>query len=230
MTGMIRKATLLVAVGLVAASAAMAGVPSPANSVISKSLTLPLTATQYIDVVGTNGAVADPFGSFYVTVRDIGNNVLPGLPVTVNFVNASDIRLCTTLVPAGQTNACNIATVVTNALGQAKFTIAGAARNSGGLLTGGGALAVVVAADGFVLGNVTAAVYDLNGAVGSPGLTSLDASAFSVDNGLFGGAGNPAYKGRCDYTHDGMISSLDASYASVLRGLGTSALGGTYCP
>jgi hypothetical protein len=230
MTGMIRKATLLVALGLLVASAAMAGVPSPANSVVSKSLALPLVPTAFIDVMGTNGTVVDPFGDFYVTVRDIANNPCPGKVVTVNFINATDIRLCTSMVPAGQTNTCNIASVTTDVNGQAKFTIAGGAMDPGGLITGGGLNAVVVAADGFVIANVTAAVYDLNGAIGGPGVTSLDASVFSTDNGLFGGSGNPAYKGRCDFAHDGTISSLDASYASTLRGYGSSSVGCTYCP
>jgi hypothetical protein len=220
MTGMIRKATLLVALGLVAASAALAGIPSPANC----------TFASFIDVVATNGTVADPFGTYTVTVRDIANNACPGSIVTLNFSGASDIRLCTDFAPAGQVNTCNVATVTTNGSGVATFIVVGAAKDPGGLVTGAGLGGMTVRADGYVLGTVTAAAYDLNGAIGSPGLTSLDASAFSTSNGVFGGVGNPAYKGRCDYSHDGAITSLDASLMSTLRGIGGSAVGCTYCP
>jgi len=198
----------------------MAGIPNPANC----------TFGPWIDVVGTNGAAADPYGTYTVTVHDVGDLPIAGSTVTLNFVLATDIRLCTDYDAAPQVNTCNIATTVTNVSGVATFIVAGGAMDPGGLSTGPGAGAVEVRADGYLLGNISAACFDLNGAVGGPGVTSLDASVFSTDNGLFGGAGNPLYQARCDFAHDGQISSLDASYASTLRGYGTSAVGCTYCP
>ncbi|HTO91529.1 MAG TPA: hypothetical protein VMJ70_10400, partial [Candidatus Sulfotelmatobacter sp.] len=63
MTGLVRKATFLVACGVLVASAAMASVPSPANS----------TVPTCINLVGTNGTSADPAGAFTVTVKDLAN-------------------------------------------------------------------------------------------------------------------------------------------------------------
>jgi hypothetical protein len=232
MTGVTRKAALLVALGLVVASAALAGVPSAATSIITKTL-VPLAPITFIDVVGQNGVV-DPFGKFYVIVKDIGGNLLAGRLVTVDFINATDIRLLTTQVPAGQTNTCNKASVISDINGVAQFTIGGGAKDFGGLntVTDGVLNSIVVAADGFVIGYVAAAVYDLNGALGGgAGVSSTDGSILSTDNGVFGGPGNPLYKARCDYNHDGFQSSLDGSLMSTLRGFGSSAgAGGTYCP
>jgi hypothetical protein len=112
----------------------------------------------------------------------------------------------------------------------ATFIVAGAAKNTGGLATGAGLGGMTVRADGYLLGTVTAAVYDQNGAVGGPGVTGGDISAWLTDSGLFGGAGNPAYKGRSDYTHDGNITGSDLSFLLTLSGYGTSAVGCTYCP
>ena len=221
MTGTIRKATILVAFGLLAAGTAMAGIPSPAHC----------TTPNWLDVVGTNGSVADPLGAFQVVVHDVSDLPIAGSTVTVDFAAATDIRLCTDIKPVGQTNTCNQASAITNISGVATFTIAGAAKDIGGLNYGGVLNSIVVYADGITIGHMSAAVFDLNGAAGSPGLSSLDGSALSTDNGLYGGVGNALYKARCDYTHDGFQSSLDASYMSTRRGLGTSAVGcGTYCP
>jgi hypothetical protein len=220
MTGMIRKATLLVALGLVAASAAMAGIPSPANC----------TVPTFIDVVGTNGTAADVYGTYTVTVRDVANNACPGSIVTLNFSGAPDIRLATDIAPVGQVNTCNVATKTTDGSGVATFIVAGAARNSGGLVTGAGLGGMTVRADGYVLGAVTAAAFDENGALGLPGVTGADLSAWLTDAGLFGGAGNPLYKGRSDFNHDGQITGSDLSTFLGLMGLGNSSLGATYCP
>lgn len=235
MTGVIRKATLLVALGLLAATVAMAGIPSAAHSIISKTPPptvpiVPLPAPAFIDVVATDGTSADVFGTFYVYVRDIGDFPVTNCQVVVDFTGANDIELCTNgTEPAGQVNTLKTATVTTGTNGVAAFTIAGGALDLGGLATGPGLDAVTITACGYLLANVSAAAYDLNGKAvgGSPGVTSLDASVLSTDNGLFGGPGNPGFQARCDFTHDGFISSLDASYASTLRGYGTSAVG---CP
>jgi len=53
MTGLVRKATLFAVCGLFAASAAMASVPSPANS----------TCPTCFALVGSNGGVIDPLVS-----------------------------------------------------------------------------------------------------------------------------------------------------------------------
>jgi hypothetical protein len=199
----------------------MAGIPNPANCSFGS----------WIDVVATNGTSADAYGTYSVTVHDISDLPIAGSTVTLNFAVASEIRLCTDFEPAGQVNTCNIATKLTNASGVATFIVCGAANDPGGLTAGPGAGGVEVRADSYLLGTISAACFDLNGRLsGGAGVSSADASIFSTDNGLFGGVGNPAYKARCDFSHDGAITSTDASYASTLRGYGTSAVGCTYCP
>jgi len=217
---MIRKATLLVALGLVVASAAMAGVPSPANCHFNP----------FIDVMGTNGAVVDPFGTYTVTVHDAGDLPCPGSVVTINFALATDIRLCTDFVPVGQTNYCNYASAIADINGVATFIIGGAANNSGGS-AGAYFDAVEVRADSYLLGNITGTAYDQNGRIpGGEGVTGTDASMLATDLGVFGGVDNPGYKGRDDYSHEGWLTGVDASFFSTLSGYGTSAVGCTYCP
>ena len=67
MTGLVRKASLLTAAGLLIASAAMAGVPSPGNSTFPACITL----------VGNTALVPDPVGhmretSFFFEGFDYG--------------------------------------------------------------------------------------------------------------------------------------------------------------
>jgi len=217
---MIRKATLLVAFGLLVASAAMAGVPSPANCHFNA----------FIDVVATNGTTIDPFGTYTVEVNDAGDLPIEGSVVTINFAGATDIRLCTDFVPDGQTNYCNYVSAVTNASGIATFIVAGAANNSGGS-AGGYFDDVVVRADSYLLGTITATCYDQNGRIpGGEGVTGTDASMLSTDLGVFGGVDNAGYKGRDDYSHEGWLTGVDASFFSTLSGYGTSSVGCTYCP
>jgi hypothetical protein len=218
---MIRKATVLVALGLVAASAAMAGIPSPANCVFG----------DWINVVGNLGGTPDPVGAYTVTVNDVGNFPVIGSTVTINFVGATDIRLCTDVAPVGQTNTCNVATAITNGSGVASFIVCGGAMTQGGLMTGGAIGAVEVRADGYLLGVISACAYDLNGALaGGGGVTGADDAAWQGDMGMLGGAGNPDYKCRNDFTQNGEQTGADRSAWQTLMGLGSSAFGCTYCP
>src|SRR6185436_19408633 len=85
MTGLVRKATLLTAAGLLIASAAMAGVPSAANS------TTPACITLVGSLAGSPDAAA---GQFTVIVRDLANNPLVGATVVIDISNAIDMAIC----------------------------------------------------------------------------------------------------------------------------------------
>ena len=80
MTGLVRKASLLAAAGVLMASAAFAGVPSAANSTGMPSF-IPLVTR---DALGNPDAklfgTVSPAG-FSITVRDLANNPLNRLPV-----------------------------------------------------------------------------------------------------------------------------------------------------
>lgn len=217
MTGVIRKATLLVALGLVAASAAMAGIPNAANC----------TVPTFIKVVGANGSVADSRGTFSITVRDIGNVVVPNSVVTLNFTSCTDMRLCSggvgvTCTPAQVTGTTNVSGVVS-------FTVVGGGLHTGGIVTGPGAGCITIRADGYVIGTATAVVFDLNGAVvgtGKNGVSIGDLGPFLADMG--GGV----YRGRSDFNQSGTLSIADLSPWLQCNGAGTSSSGctTTYCP
>ena len=241
MTGLVRKATLFSACGLLLAGSAMAAVPSPANSTIPAN----------VNVVGTNGPLGafavmgpggvDPAGAFTVVVRDLANNPIQNSSVVVDFTGASDIFLCTDAVP-GLVVDCVTKTVrgFTDVTGSVTLYVVGAANNTGatgGLAAPGSGLdAVAIFADGVNLGNVhITAVLDQNGAVGGNGHNAQDLAFFRDDLGsaaLFG-----TYRARSDYNFDETNSGLDLSVFRDL--LGASALGlgsalgcpsATYCP
>jgi len=235
MTGMIRKATIFVALGLVASSAAMAGIPSPANCTIPAC----------IKVVGTNSVgVPDSRGTFTVTVLDIGFNAVVGSLVTLNFTACTDMKVCNVgtvgSLPIVPTVVCVPAPpsvtvqALTNTSGVATFTIVGAARHPNTLpFPGPGAGCVVIRADGYLLGTATALDFDLNGAFGAPGypgngVTILDLPVWLKD--WSGGTG--PYVGRSDFNCSGTISILDLPAWLLVWGPGQSAFGCTgraYC-
>jgi hypothetical protein len=217
MTGMIRKATLLVALGLVAATTAMAGIPSPANC----------TIPAFIKVVGSATGVPDPRGTFTVTVRDIGNIAVVGSVVTLDFSACTDMVLC-----SGASVTCTAparVTGTTNASGVATFTVVGGGLHPGGVFAGPGAGCVTLRADGYVLGTATAVVYDLNGATvgaGKNGVAITDLPLFLAD------WGSTIYRGRSDFNQNGSLSITDLPVWLQLWG-GNGSVSGcstTYCP
>ncbi len=217
MTGVIRKATVFVALGLVAASAAMAGIPSAANC----------TVPAFIKVVGTKVGVPDPRGTFSITVRDIGNFPVVGSNVVLNFAACTDTRLCsgtnvTCAAPARVTG-------ITNGSGVVTFTVVGGGLHPGGVFAGAAAGCVTILADSYVIGNATANVYDLNGALGGAknGVAVTDMPLFLAD-----WAGSATYRGRSDFNQNGAIAITDLPIWLQCWGSGNSVTGctTTYCP
>jgi hypothetical protein len=244
MTGLVRKATLFSACGLLLAGAAMAAVPSPANSTIPANIKVVGTNAQPIGslgVIGPNGTSVDPAGAFTVIVRDLANQPIPNSSVVIDVSGASDIFLCQDAFP-GQIVDCVTNTVrgITDVTGSVTISVVGAANNTGpvgGIAAPGSGLdAVTIFADGVSLGQVhVTSVLDQNGASGGNGHNAQDLAFFSGDLGsaaLFG-----TYRARSDYNSDEANSGLDLSVYSNL--LGASALGigsglgcfsGSYCP
>jgi len=217
MTGVIRKATILVALGLVAASAAMAGIPDAAHC----------TVPTYIKVVGTNAGTPDTRGTFTITVRDIGNIPVSGSVVTLNFNACSDMKLCNGV--SGASCAPSFVTATTNASGVATFTVVGG--GLAGSVAGLSTACVEIRASGYLLGNAYANVYDLNGAVagaGKNGVLISDMPLWSID--WAGGSGS--YKARADYNQNGAVGINDLPIWAVLWGANGSVSGcsATYCP
>jgi len=215
MTGLVRKATLLVVLGVLAASVAMAGIPDPTLSV----------HPAYIDLIGCKAGVLDPFGVFTVTVNDAAGNPVQGCEVKIVF--ATDLKIFSTI--AGLTVDCPTRSVVatSNASGVATFHIPGATINTNGVAAGSGANGATIYACEIALGQATVCVFDESGAVGTLGVGAADLSGWLGD---FGKVATIGYKGRSDFNHSGTIGAADLSLWLVRFGAGNSAGScGTLC-
>jgi hypothetical protein len=205
MTGLVRKATLLTAAGLLVASAAMAGVPSPGNSTTPGCITL----------VGSLAGVPDAAaGQFTVVVRDLANNPLNGASVVIDLSNANDIAICDDQLDVNALVNCAAKTTrkFTDVTGSVTFTVLGGSNGAGNastLLNG-----ARIYANGTLIASPTAAAYDLDGA---SGVGANDLSAWLTDFG----SGQPY--GRSDYDCSGTIGANDLSLWLTEFGAGTSA-------
>ena len=156
MTGLVRKATLLTAAGLLAASAAMAGVPSPTNSTTPPCITL----------VGSLAGVPDAAGQFNIVVRDLANNPLNGASVVIDLSGCNDLSICDDQLDANALVNCGAKTTrkFTNALGQVSFIVLGGSNGGGNAssLLGAGR----IYANGTQIQAPTVSAFDLDGAGG----------------------------------------------------------------
>jgi hypothetical protein len=204
MTGLVRKATLLSAAGMLIASAAMAGVPSATNS----------TAPACITLVGSLAGVPDAAGQFTITVRDLANNPLNGASVVIDVSGCTDIAICNDQLDVNALVNCGAKTTrkFTDALGNVTFTVLGGSNGGGNAttLTNGGK----IFANGTLIKQPTVAAFDLDGA---GGVGANDLSAWLGDFG----SGNPY--GRSDYDCSGNIGANDLSLWLGEFGAGTSA-------
>jgi len=214
MTGLVRKATLLAACGLMIASVALASVPSKANSHIPTCIAL----------VGNNGAgLVDAAGKFTVTVFDTNN-----LPVNNSLV-VVDLSGCIggDSICAAQNaglNADNATKTVrgfSNSVGVITMSIGGHGTNTGNTAPYHAEGCVAIYADGVFLGNSNLRVYDHDGNGMGPG----DLSAFLGD--FFGS--QPL---RSDYDCTGNLGPNDLStWLTVFFSTGVGFTGSSQnCP
>jgi len=205
MTGLVRKATLLTAAGMLVATAAMAGVPSAANSTTPACITL----------VGALAGVPDAAaGQFTVTVRDLANNPLNGASVVIDLSGCADLAICSDQLDANALVNCGAKTTrkFTDATGKVTFVVLGGSNGGGNASTllGGGK----IFANGTLLQTPTVSAFDLDNA---GGVGANDLSAWLTDFG----SGNPY--GRSDYDCSGGIGANDLSLWLTEFGAGTSA-------
>ena len=204
MTGLVRKATLLTAAGLLIASAAMAGVPSAANSTTPTCITL----------VGSLAGTPDGAGLFNITVRDLANNPLNGASVVIDLSGCLDLAICNDQLDANALVNCGAKTTrkFTNASGQVSFIVLGGSNGAGNASTllGGGK----IFANGTLIQTPTVSAFDLDG---SSGVGANDLSAWLTD---FGSGQN---FGRSDYDCSNTIGANDLSVWLTEFGNGTSA-------
>ena len=196
MTGLVRKATLLTAAGMLVATAAMAGVPSAANSTTPPCITL----------VGSLAGVPDAAaGQFTVTVRDLANNPLNGASVVIDLSGCADLAICSDQLDANALVNCGAKTTrkFTDATGKVTFVVLGGSNGGGKIF-----------ANGTLLQTPTVSAFDLDNA---GGVGANDLSAWLTDFG----SGNPY--GRSDYDCSGGIGANDLSLWLTEFGAGTSA-------
>ena len=218
MTGLVRKAAVLAACGVLGATVAFAGVPSPANS------TIPVR----INLVGVNSGSLLPdtlslFSKVTVTVRDLANAPIPNSSVVIDFTgDLSDTRLGDTQPYQGITANCGThgMSALTGVTGVATLVVQGGGKSPVGVkhLAGAGK----VYADGVLLGSINVGFWDLNGLAG---VDPLDLSQLGGD--IFS-AVNPD---RANYNNDAAVDGLDLSqWGGVFFSARSNQSAASYCP
>lgn len=205
MTGLVRKATLLTACGLMVAAAAMANVPCPSCSTVPGCFSL---------VASAAGVPDSSDGKFCVVVRDLANNPLNGSSVTIDLSNAPDLHLCSDQLNVNYIINCAAKTVrqFTDVTGTVCFTLLGGSNGSGNAVELGGAGRIF--ADGVLIASPGVSSFDLDGA---GGVGANDLSALLTD------LGSGSAFGRSDYDCSGGIGANDLSIMLTVLGNGGSA-------
>jgi hypothetical protein len=212
-----RLAALAVILG---AAPAFAGLPSPGNVVIS---------TNRINLVGYSSFAADPLNAadsteykakLTVTVRDLANNPIPGLPVVIDFSGCtSDVRISAAQSYHAQTTGCASALVqdYTTADGSVSFVVMGGLAGR----TDHPAGCARVFVDSYFAGNLGVGAFDQTG---SGGMTLADIAWFWSD------VGSGGFHDRSDLNGDGALTLADLAYAWRAMGARFDASGVPLCP
>jgi len=217
MTGLVRKAAVLAACGILGATVAFAGVPSPANS------TIPLR----INLGGVNSGsglpdVLSPFTVATVIVRDLANAPIANSSVVFDFTgNVSDTRINDTQVYGAAVANCGThgVSVLTDVTGTATLAVQGAGKAIVGAPHPGGSGKIY--ADGVLLGSIDVGLFDLDG----NGVGGLDLGRLGADI-LSGGNYD-----RVDYNNDTVGDGLDLSiWGAVFFSARSDASSASYCP
>src|SRR5574341_417372 len=254
MTGLVRKATLLLGVcGVLAASSALGDVPSCSNSGVT-----PGVYPAFIKVVQLNNSgQAHVTCDITLTIRDGLGNLLNAARVSLDFSACCDINICSSYTPSPnpyfqEVKQCNppVISARTDPGGVVKFKIVGAAKNPGttvqpAIFPGAGfdCIKILLGAVGSetLCDSATAVAYDQNGAtnlVETPVVNAADQAILSNDVGaivLF----NRGYMGRDDYDQTGAINAADQAglsfqvFRASVAGDGSGSInacpGRTYC-
>lgn len=219
MTGLVRKATLFAACGVLVASAAMAGVPSPGNSTIPTRINL-----VGFDFASSTADGAAGNATQTVTVRDLANNPIANSSVVLDFSGCtSDVRLgdgTAQLFPGVSINCGgHTARALTNGSGVATMVLIGGG-NSAVLSHAAGCAKVY--ADGVLLGSIGVGMYDEDGASGVAG---ADLSLWKFDF-----VNHPATSDRSDYDGAGGVAGADLSlWVGVFVNGKSNTSAATYC-
>lgn len=226
MTGLVRKATFFVATAmLLGVAASHAGIVSPSNCTVGDTR---------INLVGTYSGAADPLNAadsidykvkLTVTVRDLANNPIAGVPVVLDFsgctaaLGTGEIKIASTQSYHAETVGCATATVqnYSTANGTVSFVVVGGASTRTDHVAG----CAKVYADGYLLGSLGVGTFDQNN---TGGMSLADVSYFWGDNG------SGSFHDRSDIDGNGTLSLADVSYAWGANGHAFTNSGATLCP
>jgi hypothetical protein len=228
MTGVIRKATLLVALGLLAATVALAGIPSPSNS--------HGPVNGFIDLVACDGVGVLPPAAKYkatFTVHDLADAPCPGVVISVVF--CSDVKIYTAIPDGAVVCPKFTNTAVTNALGIATVEVSGAGYNTNGAVYGTSGLQCANwYANGSAMGCLDVATYDEDGktALAKQGVGGSDLTAWLADYAAYQTYGLARYAPRSNFSHLNNIDGADLTawlgYYNAVPSFNSSC--GTLCP
>ena len=211
MTGLVRKAILLSAVGVLVAGAAMAGVPNAGNSTKPASI----NTTGY-----TNPP--DPAGAVQYVIRDLNNLVVPNAEIVLDFTACTDVRLSQNISGANLVTTCASKRVTGNTDGLGVLTVNVVAGGNGNSPPRAVRECVAVTVNSVPFPNINAATFDRDGI---NGVGAGDVSLVLAD--FFGGL-NP---GRSDFDNSGVVGAGDLGILlGIFFGLGSSLSGAPYCP
>jgi hypothetical protein len=203
MTGLIRKATLLVVLALLATVAvATAGIPTEGNSLVPA----------FVNLVACDDLGNLPTGARFeatVTVKDVGNFPVVNAEISLSFCD--DVRIYDA-IPGG-TVVCPVytKTVKTDAAGQATVVISGAGFNVDGTTVGtDGADCVSWYADTYFIGTSHVSTYDEDGCTdgAKEGVFAADLTSCLKDK-----VGLPySYRPRSDLNNNIDVDAGDLTY------------------
>jgi hypothetical protein len=226
MTGLVRRATLISAVGLLVASAAMAGVPSATTSTMSQGLVDPGTFhNATIKLVG-HGSPPDDLGALTYTIRDAAGALVAGTQVILNFSACTDAKFSLVDVGPGLTVDCGAKTVsgTTSPAGKITFLISGTGNSAGAAQPN---KCVTVTAGTSTFPPLNAATADYNGTTGVDGL-DLSQCLGDVQSSCPGC--NPTRK-RSDFDGNDIADGLDLSIVlAIVNGPGSDNSASSLCP
>jgi hypothetical protein len=219
MIRLVSRATLFLALGLLVAGAAMAGVPNAANS------TLPAVA----NAIFVMGVPSDAQALIQVTVRDAANNPVNNSVVVLNLNACNDYVNLSTAVGAGNTINCGAKTVsaTTNSSGIAQIRISGVGRD--GAAAPAGQFCASVTADGVPLGSMIAAAFDLQGVAG---VNATDLGAMVCKLNAPGSGCVAGYNGRFDLNRDNSLGATDLGrlITCLTSPAATTTSASVFCP
>jgi len=222
MTGLVRKATLLVVCGLLAATAVFAGVPYPGTSTLPAYINAVGTTGATLGTSGTMAVAVDPSGAITITVLDKASLPCVNSLVALDFTNCTDLKICQDQYDGSKIVACPVISGYTDINGQITFKVVGSGLNvNGGKPFPTPAACCHITADGYDMGYAKVPIYDQDGAAvgGAPGLKLADCRALNVDYGI------GLYCGRGDIDHNGQLQLADYRLLNSLYGIGLSATG-----